>query len=163
MSDIQTTNWSEVAANNTAAVPNGFPDNQPPSSVKFITREVMAGVKREYDRSHATATSGGSDPAYTLTYTSAPPAYTNGLRFSFIASFTNTGTASLNVSGLGAVTINKQISSGLAVLAAGDIVSGQHVECEYDSGAAVFVLLNPQSLSAGNLPKIGRASCRERV
>jgi hypothetical protein len=39
MSDIETASWDEVAANNTAAVPNGFPDRIAPSSVKSIDRE----------------------------------------------------------------------------------------------------------------------------
>ena len=58
-----------------------------------------------------------------------PLAYVSGQHYSFIANFQNTGAATLNVNGLGAVAIKKQ---GGTALASGDIVSGAVVDVVYD-------------------------------
>ena len=151
-SDIESSSWSESAASNTAAVPNGFPDNIAPSQVKSIFREIMGALKRDWDRSHGTIASTGAANAYVLSYGTAPAAYANGQRFSFVANFANSGSATANVKALGALTIQKQTSAGLSNLASGDIQSGQHVQLEFDQAANVRVLLNPQA--AAGLPTI---------
>ena len=143
MSEIQTTTWNEVAASNTTTPPDGVPTTASRTQITNWGRETMAVLKRDWDRSHTTLTSSGSSDAYVLTYGVAPPAYANGLRFSFKANFANGGSASCNVNGLGAKTIKKNSSSGLAALASGDILTDNHVELEYDSGADALVLLNP--------------------
>src|ERR1043165_4788986 len=144
MAEIQTTTWSETAASNNSATPDGWPEGQSAASVNNCAREQMAALKREWNRSHATLSSTGSDPNYILTYTTAPPALVNGLRFSFIASFANVGTTpTVNVNSLGAVTMQKNGASGLVAMAAGDLQIGNHVEVEYDSSAAVFVVMSP--------------------
>jgi hypothetical protein len=143
MSEIQTTTWNEVAASNTAAPPDGVPTTASRTQITNWGRETMAVLKRDWDRSHTTISSTGSADAYVLTYTVAPPAYANGLRFSFKANFANGGTATCNVNGLGAKTIKKNSSSGLAALASGDILTDNHVELEYDSAADALVMLNP--------------------
>ena len=79
MSDIESSNFSETAASNNAASPNGFPSGSTlPSQVAPIVREFMAATKREWDRSHPTVTSGGTANAQTLTYSVAPAAYVQG-------------------------------------------------------------------------------------
>jgi hypothetical protein len=148
MSEIQTTNWNEVAANNTATAPNGIPTGGPNYDLYDWGREIMAAVKRDWDRAHTTLSSTGSSDAYVLTYTVAPPAYADGLRFSFKANFANTGSATCNVNGLGAKTIKKNGSSGPATLSAGDIQTNNHVELEYDLAADALILLNPLGADA---------------
>lgn len=141
--------WSETAASNTCSSPDGWAANQAPSSIYANLKELMGAVKRAWDRDHATLSSTGSANAYVLTYTAAPAAYAKGQRYAFVSNFANTGSATVNVNALGAVTIQKQTASGLANLSSGDIFSGQHVTLEYDSGASVFVLLNPQAGGSG--------------
>lgn len=46
MSDVST--WSTTAADNNEDPPNGFPENQSPSSLNNCMREVMAAVARMY-------------------------------------------------------------------------------------------------------------------
>src|SRR5262249_36106242 len=145
MSDLENANFSEVAANNNAASPNGAPEGMAPSGVNDTIREVMAAVKREWNRSHATIASTGSANAYALAYIMPPATYANGQQFAFTANFTNTGSATANINSLGAKTIQKQISSGMANLAAGDVQSGQHVTLEYDSALDKLILLSPQA------------------
>lgn len=141
MSEIQTSDWSETAASNNAAAPNGAPEGMLGSAVNDTIREIMAALKREYSRSHVTISSTGSANAYVLTYTTAPPAYVHGMRFAFKANFTNTGAATANPNSLGAKSI--VLIDGVTALPAGGIVNNQHVHLEYDSGLDKMVMLNP--------------------
>ena len=106
MSDIESANYSETAGGNNAASPNGAPEGMAPSGVNDTIREIMAAIKRDWNRSHPTVTSGGAANAQTLTYATAPAGYFQGQRFCFIAGFTNTGAATLNVNGIGAKNIS---------------------------------------------------------
>ena len=67
----------------------------------------------------------------------APSAYAAGQKFSFIAAGNNTGAATLNVSGLGAVAIKNKDGSALP---ASYIISGQITEVEHDG--TNFILLS---------------------
>src|SRR6516162_8770715 len=124
MSDIETSNWSEAAASNNAAPPNGMPEAMAPSGVNDSGREIMAAIKREWDRSHPTVTSGGSANAQTLSYSVNPTALTQGQVYSFIAGFTNTGAATLQVGSLTAKTL-KLDGQGLlgGEVAAGNVIT----------------------------------------
>ena len=128
MSDIESANYSETAGGNNAASPNGAPEGMAPSGVNDTIREIMAAIKRDWNRSHPTVTSGGAANAQTLTYGAAPAGYFQGQRFCFIAGFTNTGAATLNVNGIGA----RAIQLAAAALTGGEIVAGQMVTVAYD-------------------------------
>jgi microcystin-dependent protein len=129
MSEINSSAWSEVAASNTAAPPNGWPESMNPAMVDDTAREMMAALKRWYDHINPTITSGGSANAQTLTYTVAPAALVAGDRYSFIPGFTNTGAASLNVNALGATPV--QTAGGVA-LTGGEIAVGVVTEVWFD-------------------------------
>jgi hypothetical protein len=128
MSDIESATYSEAAGGNNAASPNGAPEVMAPSGVNDTIREIMAAIKRDWNRSHPTVTSGGAANAQTLTYAAAPAGYFQGQRFCFIAGFANTGAATLNVNGIGAKNI---FMDGVA-LVGGEIVAGSVVEMVYD-------------------------------
>ncbi len=70
----------------------------------------------------------GTD-SYAITPSPAITAYAGGQVFTFTAGTANTGACTLNVSGLGAKTIKKNVSSDLAT---GDILANQIVVVEYD-------------------------------
>lgn len=70
----------------------------------------------------------GTD-AYAITPTPAITAYTAGQIITFKAGTANTGSATLNVSGLGAKTITKNVTDALVT---GDILAGQIITVEYD-------------------------------
>jgi len=72
---------------------------------------------------------GGSANAYTAALSPALSALTTGAWVKLKASFSNTGAATLNVNSLGAVAIKKWKDQALE---AGDIVSGQCFEVQYD-------------------------------
>ncbi len=146
MSDIDSANFSETAVANSAASPNGAPEGMAPGGVNDTIREVMAAIKREWNRSHPSVTSGGSANAQTLTYATAPAAYVAGQLFSFIAGIANTGAATLNVNGLGARTV----LLGGGALTGGELQAGQVVTLAYDG--TQFQILSaapPQASSFG--------------
>lgn len=70
----------------------------------------------------------GTD-SYAITIAPAITAYTAGQTFTFKAGTANTGACTLNVSGLGAKTIKKDVSSDLVT---GDILANQIVKVVYD-------------------------------
>jgi hypothetical protein len=141
MSDIPSSNFSESAAANNATAPNGAPEGMAPSGVNDTIREVMAAIKREWNRNNPTVTSGGSANAQTLTYATAPTAYVQGMRFCFIAGFSNTGATTLNVNGLGA----KSVFMDGAALGGGEIVAASIVEVVYDGTRFHMISSRPVS------------------
>jgi len=74
-------------------------------------------------------TTTGSANAYVLTYSPAPTAYVSGQPYCFFTNFSNTGSATVNVNSLGALTLKK---IGGTNLASADLGSGVEVVCIYD-------------------------------
>ena len=75
-------------------------------------------------------TTGGTSTAFTLTPTPSISTYAAGLRITFIANATNTGAATLNVSGLGAK--NLFLKDTGAAAPTGHIIANQLHEAVYD-------------------------------
>jgi hypothetical protein len=75
-------------------------------------------------------TAGGTANAATISLNPPLAAYAAGQRFAFVASAANTGAATLNVNGLGALALNK--GDGTVALIAGDIPSGAVVTAQHD-------------------------------
>lgn len=149
MSDIQTTDWSETAANNNVTPPAGWPEGQAPSTVNDCAREMMGAVKRDWNRSHTTISSTGTSTAFVLTYTTAPPAYVNGLRFSFKANAACGAAATANVNSLGAKSIYAQSAVGVVAVVGGEWQVNHHVTLEYDLALDVLVLVSTTTASTG--------------
>jgi hypothetical protein len=108
--------------------------------------KMMGAVKRFWDRVNGRYASTGSANAYVMTPDVALGAYVLGERYSFRASFANTGPATLNISSLGATSIKKMTALGKADLAPGDIQAGQPVTVEYDGTHLVLVTASPSRL-----------------
>lgn len=147
MTDIPSSVWSETAANNNSSPPNGFPEGQTAASLNNSAREMMGAIKREWNRDHPTATAGGTADALTLTYTTAPTAYVDGMRFQFYAvSDSTSDTPTLNVNGLGDMLIAECEGSGLVP---GRIRAGSVHTVVYNSGASSFYLTEPAVVVTG--------------
>jgi hypothetical protein len=71
----------------------------------------------------------GAADAYVVTLSPALAAHVVGLPVRFKATNANTGASTVNINGLGAIAIKKNVSTALA---AGDIAAGQIVEVVYD-------------------------------
>lgn len=88
-----------------------------------VSAEVIQANSLNY------AGAAGAANAYTVALAPAIAAYQAGQLFSFKANANNTGAATVNVNGLGAIAIKK---NGDADLAADDIKNGQVVTVVYD-------------------------------
>jgi hypothetical protein len=87
----------------------------------------------------------GSVNTYVITLPTAPTAYAKYQTFRFIAKTTNTGASTINVNGLGAKTLVKDVNKPLI---AGDIQIGQIVTAIYDGTNFQIV---PNLLGKANL------------
>jgi hypothetical protein len=87
-------------------------------------------------------TSAGSAGAQTLASVS-PGVFTltNGNRVTFIAGFSTTGATALNVASTGSLPVLKKTTSGLATLAANDMVANQVYTVQFDGSQ--YELLDP--------------------
>jgi hypothetical protein len=141
MSDLATSDWSEVDASNNAMPPAGFPEGMFPSDLNNSARAVMGAVKRWYGKINPTLTTGGTTTAYTLTSAGqAEAAYYTGQLYAFVANATCGATPTLNIDALGAINLRKFTAGAWANLAAGDIQANQIVVARYN-GTQFDVLL----------------------
>ena len=170
MAEVQTSTWNETAASNTASPPDGAPEGMVPSGTNDWMRETQAVVKREWNRSHPTVSSATSTTAFTLTYTTAPAAYAQGLMFAFKVHAASTGSVTLNVNALGAKKVYRNISGTPTQVASGEWQTSDIVVVSYDttldSAAGGFFWVNAPAtgvLSALLLPAIGTAFQRPQV
>lgn len=88
-------------------------------------------------------TDSGSATAYVLGAVGAkvaPPVYFDGMRVRFIANTTNTGAATINVAGLGAVSL---YLDG-AVVSGGGIQAGELIEAVYLTTLTGFTVVSPR-------------------
>lgn len=121
-------------------------DQTKPTAGTATTSSVRANFTAAYDEINALqrgsydyVTTSGTN-SYTATFTNAPGSLTDGLRISVEVGTSNTGAATLNVNGLGAVSIVKQ--DGTTALASGDLVAGQIIDLMYNGSNWVWLNSN---------------------
>lgn len=142
MADIQDSGWSEVADQNSATAPNGFPEGMNRRDVNNAAREFMGAVKRMYNRAFATRAATHAVDTYTVSYTVNPLALTQGLTIAFRADADCAANAKLKVGSLTSANLRKQTGAGLTALASRDVRAGQIVVAVYDTQAAAFIVTN---------------------
>lgn len=124
MPDIGSASFSETDASNNSASPNGAPEGMPASGVNDTIRAVMGAMKRWYSQI-IPATTGGTSTAYTVTYTVAPSALTDGMSHLVYFNATSGAAPTLNFNSLGAKAIHVQAVAGTwAAPATGALLSG---------------------------------------
>ncbi len=107
----------------------------------------------------------GTD-SYAITPSPAITAYAAGQVFTFKAGTANTGAATLNVSGLGAKTIKKNVSVDLET---GNILANQIVVVEYDGtnmqllSTAALVSTSVGAADAGKLPELNASGILDKT
>lgn len=149
MAEIQTSSYSETADNNNQPAPAGFPEGMPPSGLNDASRDMMAAIKRWFNRitglssAGALIASAGTSTAITVAYGTAPASLYTGLECHFKVTTTCGADPTLNVNSLGAKNIQKWVGSYVN-LAAGDIVATQHVKVKYDGTLDKWLLLQPR-------------------
>lgn len=101
-------------------------------------------------------TGGGVADAYTLTATvpqAAPPTLVDGMRVRAIFSNNNTGAATLNPFGLGAVNI--KLAGGVTDPAAGDIAAGDEATLTYRVAPSAHFELQKRQRSGADVGQLG--------
>jgi len=110
--------WSNSAANNNSAPPDGFPENMNYSDVNDAARELMAVVARFRDAIDGTNQTSGTQPAYTLSSGQSLAAAAGHVHV-WVAHATSTGNVTLNVDSAGAKNVvdatGSQLGSGAIV------------------------------------------------
>ena len=112
----------------------------------FVNPSTLTTVQT-YDYA---ADAGGTD-TYAITVAPIPTAYVTGQVFRFKANTANTGTATLNVNSLGALTLKKPSASGYTALETGDILANQLVEVMYNGTDAIVTSTLSSALSSTGL------------
>lgn len=122
------------------------------SPVEGVTAtDVQAAIEQVYEVASSNEdlvsgrftpwTTGGSSNAYTLTPTPAATTYAAGQSWMVRPDRTNTGAATLNVSGIGARNVMKYNASGaLVAVGAGELQQGREF-LAYDDGTQIVMLL----------------------
>lgn len=121
----------------TAAGPNAITPCTPPGAT--IWDQMTASTD-----SSATIYAGASSGTPNA-MTVVAPAFsgTDGQVINFISSTTNTGAATLNPSGFGAIQIERDSSTGPQPLTGGELVATNAVSVIYDATAGIFHILSP--------------------
>lgn len=122
--------WSTTAATNaTADTSIGWAEGQTRASVNDSARSMMAAIAKDRNLKNGSITTGGTANAQTfssgLSYTSVP----TGLRVRLKIGVTNTASATLNMDGIGAVTILDAYGNALG---AGALFLGSYAEFIYN-------------------------------
>lgn len=121
-----------VTSGQVAALPGNNTDVATGAGNLFVTQTGLQHNAEKY------AADAGSNDTYVITLSPAPTSYTTGMVIYFKANTINTGTATINVNGLGAKTIVKGVST---TLSDGDIAAGQYCTLIYNG--TNMVLQNP--------------------
>lgn len=132
--DLSNATFSEVDGSNNSAAPNGWQSGvMTPVQLEPTARALAGALKRFYNHVNASAVSGGTANAQTLTYAVAPTAYVTGDSYAFIVGpgLTNTGATTLDVNGLGAIAVQ---TAGVA-LVGGEWAAGGVAIVHYDGVA----------------------------
>lgn len=117
------------------------------TSARLFVNPTNLTTVQTYDYA---ADAGGTD-AYAITVAPIPTAYVTGQVFRFKANTANTGTATLNVNSLGALTLKKPSASGYTALETGDILANQLVEVMYNGTDAIVTSTLSSALSSSGL------------
>lgn len=125
-------NYDTVANNNTDIAGVDIDEGMAMNLVNNAMRAMSAELKKLLNDISGKLVSGGAADVQTLTSESALTAYSDGVHFTFIAGFTNTGATTLNVNAIGAKKVLKGAGTALA---AGDITAGMWCGVSYDASA----------------------------
>src|SRR5260221_7035891 len=135
--------WSTTAANNgTADVLINFAEGQTRASLNDSDRGMMAALAKVRDLTNGSKISGGSDSAQTVTSGMAFAAVQTGMRILVKNGFTNTASMTLNLDGIGAVTVKDMFG---ATLTPGAVVLNAYSEYLFDATNWILLQKQPQT------------------
>lgn len=109
---------------------------------KYVTQTGLQKSAETY------AADAQANDTYVITLDPVPTSLVNGMTLRFKANTANTGPATLNVNGLGALAIVTGVSTALAT---GDILANQVCEVIYNSTGTVWQLVNPVPITSSTI------------
>lgn len=122
------------------------------TNVQAALQEIQANIGDQTTNAQTLVQTGGSANAYTLTPAVAITDYAQGQRFLARVNHTNTGAATLNVSGLGAKALQRYSDAGaLEPLVVGALRVGDIAEVAYD-GTRFVLLSSPVGANGVHVP-----------
>lgn len=131
--------FSQTAGSNGSVSSQNWAEGQAPSSVNDSARQLLADLAAWWELQSGKLTAGGTANALTLTPTTALSAYTDGDVIRFRVASTNTGSATLAVSGLSAATIYYDTGGGRPLIG-GELLGATMAQVTYVSAISGFVL-----------------------
>jgi len=129
--------WSTTAGSNNSAPPDGFPENQAPSTLNDGIRELMAAAAKQYQDTDGSLVTTGTGTAYVLATNNSHAALGDIGFTAFRISTINTGSATLAVDGLAAKALQIRGSN----LNAGDLLQDVIVAVVYNATNDKFDIL----------------------
>lgn len=135
--------WATAAADNSSSPPTGAPEGMAASAVNNTMREMMSSVaiEAQVNRVKVLGSVAGTN-TITGVMTPALTAYSANMIVLFTPAGANTGATTININGLGAISIVKE---GAVALIANDLVTTAPAILLMNGAATVFTLLNPQA------------------
>lgn len=155
MTDLISSDWKELDADNSQPSPNGVQGGYSPSQLAPIIRSIRGSLKRFYNQTNPVYTSTGAVNAYVLTFEAPLAAYSKGIIYRFWAHATNTGATTLNINSLGARAVVSRVDG--SPLIAGAIVTGRMVEVVYNGNAFELLSVAFTPVQQGTGPNQGSA------
>jgi hypothetical protein len=147
MGDIQ--DWSVTDASNIDL----WPENMRGGQINDSGRAMQGVLARWFEDTNGSITASGSSNAFSATSKRTIGALSDALRISFKANHSITGSATLNLNGIGATAIKRWNGSATAQ---GDIVSGQIVDLVYASSLSAWLMMSvPAALIASTHADLG--------
>jgi len=143
--------WSTTAVSNASADSSiNWAEGQSRASVNDSARSMMAAHAKDRNLWNGSIITTGSANAQAFTsglgYSSVP----TGLRVLLKLGFTNTGSATLNMDSIGAVTIKNQVGSNLS---GGELAANGYVDLLYN-GTNWILLTNPSYTTGTFTPEL---------
>lgn len=145
--------WDSTANSNNSASPDGFPEGMAPSGVNDSARNMMAQMKRFWQRINGTQTTTGSTSTLCLSYSITPSALINGAQYSFKAHTAVGNAPALAFNGLYSKTLYKPTNAGVVTVSASDIIANMRVVVQYDSTLDGFLVVGGLPGGASDTPE----------
>lgn len=156
--------YDTTPSSNTVLNGIGLSDAMVPTNIDNAFRQIMADMRAFANDIGAKAVSTGSANAQSVATDSGITVYNDGQSVAFIAGYTNSGAATLNVDSVGAKAIRKASDTGDIDLDGGEIIAGMPVLVYYsvdaNSTSGGWLLANPATsgLDAATLASVIHAA-----
>lgn len=147
--------YSTTPSANTSVDGVNIAEGMPPGNVNNGMRAMMSDTRKWQLDSGGFAVTGGTGNSYTMTASQDFTAYASGMRFTFRANRANTGNATINISGRGAVQLRKFSGGSSVTLDADDIATNEVIDVVYSASPPSFVMIAKAGVTENTVAMTG--------